>query len=203
MMKNSGLGLVSNCNKFFSVIENSICTDENGNSHEIDNGINKVIEQLTLNRDQGNSVYLVGNGGSAAVVSHAIADFTNVCRLRTFALHESSLITCMANDFGYENAFARLVNTVFRPGDILIAISSSGKSLNICNAAKMATEKGGIVITMSGFGQDNPLRKLGDLNFWLNSCDYGFVEIGHLFMLHNISDRIGFEMKKAESLMYV
>ena len=62
--------------------------------------------------------------------------------------------------------------------------------MNIINAAKAFFELGGKVITLSGFDADNPLRKLGNLNIWLNSHQYGFVEIGHLFLLHHLSDSL-------------
>lgn len=191
--------LLERINEFKSVMDNCVCTDSNNKTLNTEQGINKLIEQLNYNKTQGNAVYLIGNGGSAAIASHALTDFLNVCRLRAFTLHDNSLITCMANDFGFENAFANIVNTVLRPGDILIAISSSGNSLNIRNAAQMATEKGGIVITLSGFIHSNPLRKLGDLNFWLNASDYGIVEIGHQFILHNIADRMGHALHKVDA----
>ena len=138
----------------------------------------------------------MGNGGSAAVASHALVDFINVAKIHTQVLHESSLITCMANDYGYENAYSRVLSTFMKSGDILIAISSSGKSVNICNAAKEAKKVGAKVITFTGFNEDNSLRRLGDINFWLNSNDYGYVEVGHQFILHNISDRFGLEKIK-------
>jgi D-sedoheptulose 7-phosphate isomerase len=95
----------------------------------------------------------------------------------------------MANDFGYENAFARMLSQLLNQGDMLIVISSSGNSMNMRNAAKIAKEKGAYVITFTGFSADNPLRHLGNTNIWLESDDYGFVEIGHQFILHNIADR--------------
>ena len=94
-----------------------------------------------------------------------------------------SLITCITNDFGYENAYSRVLSNVIKPQDILIAISSSGKSINIYNAAKVAKEQGSTVITFTGFNRDNQLKALGDFNFWLDSNDYGFVEVGHQFIL--------------------
>ena len=97
----------------------------------------------------------------------------------------------MANDYGYENAFAQILAQTAKPGDVLVAISSSGNSKNICNAAVQMTNSGGTVITLSGFAGNNPLRSLGDINIWLDSGDYGFVEIGHQFILHNMSDRFG------------
>jgi D-sedoheptulose 7-phosphate isomerase len=77
-----------------------------------------------------------------------------------------------------------------KPGDLVFAISSSGKSMNIRNAALHAAAGGGQVVTLSGFAGDNPLRSMGSINFWLDSSDYGMVEIGHQFILHNISDRL-------------
>ena len=78
--------------------------------------------------------------------------------------------------------------------DALIAISSSGQSANIRNAAAEMRKLGGKVLTLSGFKGDNPLRALGHINFWVASTDYGMVEIGHQFMLHNLADRIRIRM---------
>lgn len=150
-------------------------------------GMTGMLKEL---RAAGGRLYLVGNGGSAGVASHAITDFLNVGKLRAMTLHEPSLITCMSNDYGYEVAFARILATLASPGDVLIAISSSGQSANIRNAAAEMRKLGGRTITLSGFKRDNPLRALGDVNIWLDSTDYGMVEIGHQFVLHNIADRI-------------
>ena len=158
---------------------------------EIEAGLTAAMQMLVKARNQRNGVYVIGNGGSAGVASHAVIDFVNVAKLRAFTLHEPSVMTCMANDYGYENAFARLLGQAAGPGDVLIAISSSGSSKNICNAAAQVTLGGGAVITLSGFARDNPLRALGDLNIWLDSRDYRLVEVGHQFILHNISDRFG------------
>jgi D-sedoheptulose 7-phosphate isomerase len=73
---------------------------------------------------------------------------------------------------------------------MLVAISSSGQSANIRNAAAEMRKLRGAVVTLSGLKRDNPLRSLGDVNFWLDSSDYGMVEIGHQFILHNVADRL-------------
>lgn len=190
--------LLARNEEFGTVIKNTVYTTWNGEIHDLEEGFSKLAELLTMTREKGRAVYLVGNGGSAAVASHTITDFANVCQLRAFTLHDSALITCMANDYGYDQAFKRILNTYFIENDILIAISSSGKSPNICNAAKMAKSLGGTIVTLSGFNHDNMLRKLGHLNFWLDSNDYGIVEVGHLFLLHNLADRIACELKKEE-----
>ena len=150
-----------------------------------------AMKMLMGVRENRGSVYVIGNGGSASIASHAVIDFVHVAKLQAFTLHDSALLTCMANDYGYENAFARILSQVIKPGDALIAISSSGNSENIRNASVQVSENGGMVITLSGFAHDNPLRSMGDLNIWLDASDYGLVEIGHQFVLHNISDRFG------------
>ena len=74
------------------------------------------------------------------------------------------------------------------PQDLLFAISSSGESQNILNAAVAAQKKSIPVVTFSGFSQSNALRSLGTINFYVPSYAYGFVEIGHLTLCHAILD---------------
>lgn len=177
--------------EFADLINRCEITNKGRTALTLEAGITSVCDRLSQLRKDGQSLYLLGNGGSAGVASHAVTDFFNVAKLRATTLHESSLMTCMANDYGYENAFARMVRQMVKPKDVVIAISSSGKSMNIRNAATEAANAGGYVVTLSGFAHDNPLRFLGDLNIWLDSFDYGHVEIGHQFLLHNIADRFG------------
>ena len=189
----TSMALNARSSELHSIITSTQVTDASGNRLDTETSILQMLDLLRDLRRRNGSLYLVGNGGSAAVASHSVTDFLNVERLRATTLHDSSLITCMANDYGYENAFARILSTLAQPGDALIAISSSGKSPNICNAAAKVHELGGSVITLSGFAPDNPLRALGNLNIWLDARDYGMVEIGHQFVLHNIADRLRLE----------
>ncbi len=183
--------LVTRAVEFANLISRCEVTGQNREPLQLEEGISILCHQLSDLRSKGHSLYVIGNGGSAGVASHAVTDFFNVAKLRATTLHESSLMTCMANDFGYENAYARIVRQMVKPGDTVITISSSGKSMNIRNAATVAADAGGFVVTLSGFAPDNPLRFLGAINIWLDSNDYGFVEIGHQFLLHNIADRFG------------
>jgi len=184
------LSLHSCVNHFCQMFDSIELTEKGGSLTEIEPGIERVMSMLSQVRKNENSVYVIGNGGSAAVASHAVTDFSNVGKFRAFTLHDQSLLTCMVNDYGYEHAFSRILGQVAKQGDILIAISSSGNSMNICNAAIQMADSGGKVITLTGFSGDNFLRDLGDMNIWLDSDDYGFVEIGHQFILHNLSDRL-------------
>ena len=189
----AGMALNARSSELHSVIISTQVTDASGNRLDTEASILQILDLLRDLRRRNGSLYLVGNGGSAAVASHSVTDFLHVARLRATTLHDSSSITCMANDYGYDNAFARILSTLAQPGDALIAISSSGKSLNICNAAAKVRELGGSIVTLSGFAPDNPLRTLGNLNIWLDSRDYGMVEIGHQFVLHNVVDRLRLE----------
>lgn len=187
----NNLSLTSYVAQFGSLLECTEFSKNDGASLGIEPGMSAATQLLAEVRKNMGSVYVIGNGGSAGVASHAVVDFVNVAKLRAFTLHEPALMTCMANDFGYENAFARMLAQMAKPGDVLIAISSSGSSKNIRNAAVQMKNSGGMVITLSGFAGDNPLRTLGDINIWLNSKNYGLVEIGHQFILHNLADRFG------------
>lgn len=189
----NGTALLARSSELYSVITSTQVTDALGNLLDTEVSILQMLDLLRDVRRRNGSLYLIGNGGSAAAASHSVTDFLNVGRLRATTIHDSSLVTCMANDYGYENAFARILSILVQPGDALIAISSSGRSPNICKAAAKVRELGGSVVTLSGFASDNPLRMLGNFNIWLNSRDYGMVEIGHQFVLHNVADRLGLE----------
>ena len=192
-MNGENLSLGKRAEHFGKLLAATRFTNSAGVELAPEDGVLCTVGMLRDARRRASSISLVGNGGSAGVASHAATDLINVARLRAQTVHDSSLLTCMANDYGYENAFARIISTLAQTADVLVAVSSSGKSPNILNAAKTMREIGGIVITLSGFAIDNPLRTLGELNIWIDSHDYGMVEIGHQFILHNISDRLGHE----------
>ena len=163
---------------------------ESGDSLEVDVALPCAVDWLRATGPDGRNVFVIGNGGSASIASHVVNDLVNVGRLRGFALHDASLLTCMANDYGYSHAYSTVIERVSVAGDILIAISSSGRSANILNAVTAIRARGGKAITLSGFAADNPLRLAGHLNFWIDSTDYGFVEIAHQFVLHTICDAL-------------
>lgn len=139
---------------------------------------------------QGGKLMLIGNGGSAAIASHQAVDYWKRGGLRTVAFNDASLLTCIANDFGYPHVFEKPIEMFADPPDVLVAISSSGNSVNILNGVHAARAKSCAVVTMSGFEQDNRLRGLGDINFYVPSSEYGYVEITHVTILHCLADYI-------------
>ncbi|MCO6494378.1 MAG: SIS domain-containing protein [Bacteroidetes bacterium] len=136
------------------------------------------------------NIFFIGNGGSMSICSHMYEDYAKIGGYRTYNFSDPSLITCFANDYGYENAMAKWLEIYMQEGDVLIAISSSGNSQNILNAAVKAKELGAEVITLSGFKTDNKLKIKGRVNFYLGIENYGVVECFHQVVLHAILDQI-------------
>jgi D-sedoheptulose 7-phosphate isomerase len=128
----------------------------------------------------GNKLIFAGNGASASISSHAATDFTQHAKVRTICFNDHNLITCFANDYGYENWVTRALEAYADEGDVVVLISSSGSSPNVVNAAEYASNKGHQVVTFTGFSPDNPLCKFGKPSFWVDSRAYNVVESTHL-----------------------
>ena len=141
--------------------------------------LKKVAKIIWEVHKSGKKIILVGNGGSAAMASHVAVDFTKSAGIRAINFNEADLITCFANDYGYERWVEKALEAYADPGDLVILISSSGKSLNMINGAKQAKAMDLSLVTVSGFLSDNPLKKLGDLNLWVGSSEYNIVEMTH------------------------
>lgn len=147
----------------------------------------KILKQIKKNKKK---VILVGNGGSAAMASHVSVDLTKMCGIRTLNFNEADLLTCFSNDYGYENWVQKAISFNADKGDMLICISSSGNSKNIINGAKFAKKIGCKVITLTGFDKKNKVRKIGDVNLWLDCKNYNIVEMTHHIWLLTIVDYI-------------
>ena len=165
-------------------------TSASGDAVEMADAVNRVMALARKVHAAGNKLIFVGNGGSAAIASHMATDYSKNGDVRALALNDSSMLTCLGNDLGYDRIFAKQLELHARADDLVIAISSSGRSANILNAVKAARAAKCAVVTLSGFSADNPLRRLGDINFFIDSDRYGFVEIGHLTICHAILDFI-------------
>ena len=136
----------------------------------------KFVEHCNRN---GGKLIIVGNGGSASISSHVAVDFTKACGIRSINFNEPNLLTCFSNDFGYENWVSEALKAYSDPNDLVILISSSGTSPNILNAADFCIEHELNLITFSGFSEKNILKKKGQINFWVNSNSYNFIEMAH------------------------
>lgn len=146
--------------------------------------------KLLLKLNKNNKIILAGNGASASISSHISIDFTKAAKIRAINFNEANLLTCFSNDFGYENWIKKALDYYAFKDDIMILVSSSGKSKNIINAAKLAKKKRIKLITLSGLNTKNPLKKIGDVNFFVNSKNYNIVELSHLTILLTIVENI-------------
>ncbi|MCB1083936.1 MAG: SIS domain-containing protein [Simkania sp.] len=160
---------------------------------------------LLQTKENDGTVFVVGNGGSAGIAHHFSIDLLNALKIPSQTLYDSNVMTCISNDYGYDQVFSRPLDLLLKRNDLLVCVSSSGNSQNILNAAAIAKSKDIPIITLSGFEPHNPLRNLGDLNLYLPIIDYGLVEMGHFFLLHTIIDSWNFNPsinKTADSLSH-
>lgn len=147
-------------------------------------------ELLCSTHAAGKKVIVAGNGGSAAIASHCAVDLTKQAGIRCINFNEADLITCFANDYGYDQWVAKALACYADCGDAVILISSSGMSPNIVNAARYARSRALSIVTLTGFASDNALRALGQLNFWVESRVYNIVETAHQLWLLSVCDLI-------------
>ena len=165
----------------------------NKSIYELINSVNaNLIEQSVqlIQRSIHNKskVYIVGNGGSASIASHVSVDFVKVARVPSSTFNNSNLITCFANDYGYENWVVEAIKAYTNINDLIILISSSGTSKNIVNAAQYCKDNNIDLITLSGFNKDNPLSTLGNVNFHIESTEYNYIEMSHHIILLALVD---------------
>lgn len=156
---------------------------------DLDDTMNRLVNTLAHLRAREQVVHLIGNGGSAAIVAHAQNDFVKGCRIKTLVHQDVPLLTAQSNDLSYTESYQQL-GLWLQGEDVLIAVSSSGASQNILHAASAAKLCGAWLVTLTGFALDNPLRRMGDLNFYVPSSDYGQVELTHAALLHCLTDRL-------------
>ena len=171
-------------------VKSAIVTERGGSALSLEEGVAGACRIIVESTSSDGTVMFIGNGGSSAISSHMTIDFWKNGGMKAFAFNDTAQLTCLGNDFGYKHVFEKPIEMFAQKGDVLIAISSSGKSPNILAGVEAARKRGCAVITMSGFSSDNPLRSAGDINFYLPSSNYGPVEILHHSLCHCILDRI-------------
>jgi D-sedoheptulose 7-phosphate isomerase len=137
-------------------------------------------------------IYVIGNGGSNAIASHIAVDYSKWNKVPTMGFTDSSMLTAYLNDFGVENGYLEFLKSHVTDNDLVILISSSGKSINIVNCVKHCEAKNIQYVLLTGFAENNPARteinKNCALDVWVNSSSYGIVELTHESFLHSIVD---------------
>ena len=150
----------------------------------------KKVASLIKKNSKRNKIIICGNGGSSSIASHVATDITKILNKKTLTFADDNLITCYANDYGYENWTLELMKIYLEPKDLVILISSSGMSQNIVNAAKYIKTKKNILITLTGFNKKNKLMKYGNVNVWVDSKKYNIIEMVHHIFLVAIIDSL-------------
>jgi len=152
------------------------------------NLIDSSVELIKKTAEENKKLYIVGNGGSASMASHVSVDFAKVAGIPSSTFNNANLITCFANDYKYENWVLEAIKAYCDNNDLIILISSSGSSKNIINAANYCKDNKIKLITLSGFSSNNPLSKLGNINFHIDSNEYNYIEMCHHIILVSIVD---------------
>jgi D-sedoheptulose 7-phosphate isomerase len=178
---------------------------------EIDNDkVESFYDMIYYAIKDNKRIYVIGNGGSAAIASHFQGDFvkcvaedSNLVPQVMSLVDNSPIVTALANDISYDKVFSKQIEWYGNDDDLLIAISSSGNSLNIVNAVKEAKYKNMKVVSISGFG-GGEISKLSHLSIVINSDNYGIVEDATSAILHyiNQSFRCDFSKGKPEDIKY-
>ncbi len=171
-----------------SFMRNVRVTDRNNRMINFNQAVDDLVIDIVKLKQSGNKVIFIGNGASASISSHMSVDYWKNGGIRAISFNDGALLTCISNDYGYKYVFEKPIHMFAEKGDYLFAISSSGQSENIILGAKAAREKQCNIVTLSGFDDDNPLSRLGDLNFYVPCSSYGPVEIIHHSICHCILD---------------
>lgn len=157
--------------------------------------IEKVIQVITDAFKKGNRIYLCGNGGSAADAQHLAAEFTgrfykDRSALPAEALHcNSSYLTSVGNDYGFDMVYARMIEGIGQTGDILIGLSTSGNSANIIKAFEAATTKKMITIAFTGI-TGGILKSISDYLINIPSADTPRIQECHIMIGHIICQQV-------------
>jgi D-sedoheptulose 7-phosphate isomerase len=153
-----------------------------------------IIESLEQTANSGGTVYVLGNGGSAATASHMANDLNiglkrrDIRKFNVVSLADNTpVVTAISNDIGYENIFYMQLLDVLKPEDLVIAISCSGNSPNITKAIEYAKQVGTPIVGCTGF-DGGELKTLSDINFHVATPkgEYGLVEDMHMILDHII-----------------
>lgn len=174
----------------FSILKSTEVKDKYGKIIDFEDGIKFCIDMFKAQVELGGKVLFIGNGGSSAIASHMAIDYLKNGDMPALCFTDGALLTCISNDYGYEAVFEKPLTQFAQEQDVLVAISSSGKSQNILNGVKAAQKKGSRIITLSGFENTNSLKSMGDINIYVPSYSYGYVELCHQIILHMILDII-------------
>ena len=156
-------------------------------------GVLEVLDRVTEARG---TLWVAGNGGSAAISDHSVCDFTKLTHVPDQAVlkchslvSNTPMLSALGNDLGYETVFAKQLEYYLEPSDAVLLISSSGNSPNVVEACKYAKSRGVPTIAFVGF-KGGRLREMADHVVWIPVENYGIVEDTHQSLMHVLTQFI-------------
>lgn len=158
---------------------------------EIQIAVNTIINCIT----NGNKIILFGNGGSAADSQHMAAEFIGRYLIERKSIPaislttDSSILTALGNDYGFDEVFSRQCESLVRKGDVIIAISTSGKSQNVIKGIDEAKKNGAIVISLTG-NAESKLKSISDTIIAVPSKETPRIQEGHRIIIHIICELV-------------
>lgn len=161
--------------------------------HEQESVLERIAQEMTRATLGGGKVLWCGNGGSAADSQHLAAEFVGRFRrerrgLASIALTtDTSILTAVGNDYGYDQVFSRQVEALCAPGDVVVGISTSGNSKNVCLALDAARQLGAFTVSMTGAG-GGAMAGIADAAIRINSKDTARIQEGHILCGHMLCD---------------
>jgi len=159
--------------------------------HELSSSIDSIAKLAIKTIESGGKIILFGNGGSAADAQHIAAELVGRYKVNRKGLPaialttDTSALTSIGNDFGYENIFSRQLEALLNKNDLVIGISTSGNSLNVIKALEYAKNFGVRVIGLSG-GNGGKMNNVCDLNLVIPSNDTPRIQEMHIFVGHTL-----------------
>jgi D-sedoheptulose 7-phosphate isomerase len=165
-------------------LASTVATDRKGAAVPMQDALDSWVRLTAAAKAAGKVHYFMGNGASATMASHMALDAAKNAGIRALAFNDAASLTAIGNDLGYDQVFAAPLRWHAGPGDVVIAISSSGRSPNILAGIAAARQLGCSIVTLTGMAPDNPGRSGGDLNFFVPGKTYGCVECLHQVLLH-------------------
>lgn len=165
-------------------------TDKDDRQLSADHGFQLWLDYAADLRVRDQFLFLVGNGASSSMASHFATDIMKNGRIKTMIFTDASLLSAVGNDYCFDQLYKKPLQWYSSTGDLLIAISSSGRSENVLQSCNYAQQTGLKVVTLSAMRPDNPLRKKGHLNFYVTAKSYGTAESSHAVILHHWMDML-------------
>jgi len=152
--------------------------------------VHQVIKKIKKVKKRNGKILIIGNGGSISTANHISVDLTKNAKVQTLQPYNDNLITCYANDYGYENWVSKLIEYFLNKKDLVIFLSVSGNSKNLVNAARLCLNNKIDLVTLTGHNKKNKLSSIGNLNYFVNSRSYNQVEAIHFIILAMVVDKI-------------